>query len=153
MVFRRGSFSGMESTKAKFMAGQPTPANVPPPRNKALLRTYSSLVFLNKALLNPTFWWGVAITACLKCGYRSSPSGRHLFGHRSDWVVPGHWNWRFQMPWWFSCRLRGGLSRWAVLGWILTLDLAPLDLGAVVFLSLKDPLFNGRVSNAAVSSG
>ena len=35
------------------IAGQPTPPNVPPPRNKDLIRPY-----LNKALLNPYFWGG-----------------------------------------------------------------------------------------------
>ena len=38
--------------------GNLPPPNVPPPRNKALLRAYSPLVSLNKALLSPYFWGG-----------------------------------------------------------------------------------------------
>ena len=37
-----------------FLAGQPTPPNVPPPE----IRAYLGLVSLNKALLNPYFWGG-----------------------------------------------------------------------------------------------
>ena len=41
-----------------LMAGQPTPPNVPPPRNEALLRACYWLVSLNKALSNPYVWCG-----------------------------------------------------------------------------------------------
>lgn len=47
-----------EAKETEFMAGQPIlpPPDVPPPRNKALLRAYYPLVLINKVLSNPYFW-------------------------------------------------------------------------------------------------
>ena len=44
-----------------FMGILATPPKATPPKNKALLRVYKPLVSLNKALLTPYSWGGVAL--------------------------------------------------------------------------------------------
>ena len=43
---------------SKIMAIQPIPPNVPPPRNKGLIRPYLGKPMVNKPLIRPYFWGG-----------------------------------------------------------------------------------------------
>ena len=54
-----GGPAGKICLKKKIMAIQPTPPNVPPPRNKGLIRPYQGKPTVNKPLIRPYFWGGM----------------------------------------------------------------------------------------------